>query len=130
MDLFGLLLMIYLGYKNSLRAKLKGQNPTLWAVVTVVAYIATFVIGFGFVVANFCKDVINLNQFALLDQKAKEEAAQQLVGVLASNPLHFLTMEAFGIGGYLLIRYILERKPDKKEPEIHWMDRMNNQSEQ
>jgi di/tricarboxylate transporter len=130
MDLFGLLLMVYLGYKNSVRAKLKGQNPILWAVVTVVAYMATFVIGFGVVVVNFCKDAINMNQFAVMDQKAKEEAVQQLMIVLAANPLHFLTMEVFGLGGYMLVRYLLERRPDKKEPEIHWMDRMNNQSEQ
>jgi hypothetical protein len=44
------------------------------------------------------------------------------------HPLHMVTIELFGIGGYLLIRYLLERKPGKKEPEVHWMDKMGGEN--
>jgi hypothetical protein len=38
--------------------------------------------------------------------------------VIATNPLHSTTIIMFGIGGYLLVRYILERKPGKKQEEV------------
>jgi hypothetical protein len=38
------------------------------------------------------------------------------------------TIEIFGIGGYLLIRYILDKKPGKKEPEAHWMDKLGERN--
>ena len=55
--------------------------------------------------------------------------AQQLLQSFEAKPLHLITMEVFGIGGYLLVRYILDKKPDKKEPEMHWMDKMGSNEE-
>jgi len=122
--MFELILLVYLAFRNGVRAKLKGRNPVLWGFITAGAFFSAMVIGFMLVVSWFCKDVIDLNSLPSLDPKAQEVAMQQLLLALSRNQLHLLTIELFGIGGYLLIRFILERKPDKKEPEIHWMDRM------
>jgi hypothetical protein len=51
----------------------------------------------------------------------------QVNQALMANPLRELTVFLFGLGGYLFVRYLIDRKPDKKEPEIHWMDKMGEQ---
>ncbi len=125
--MFDIILIGFLTYRNGVKAKQKGQNAVVWGVATAIAYIMCMVVGFFVVVYNFCKDAINLNQLSSLDTKSREAAAQQLVQVFEANPLHLITIELFGVGGYLLVRYILDRKPDKKEPEVHWMDKMGEQ---
>jgi len=124
--MFDIILIAYFSYRNGVRAKLKGQNAITWGIVTALSYIVFMLIGFFVVVVNFCKNDINLNQLSSLDTKGREAAAQQLMNTFSAHPLHVITMEAFGIGGYLLVRYLLERKPNKKEPEIHWMDKMGS----
>eukprot|EP01030_Chromulinospumella_sphaerica_P019949 gene19949-biopygen17680 len=62
------------------------------------------------------------------DPKVRLEAQKQFQELYASNPLNMVTTLIFGIGGYLLIRYILEKKPNKKQPEIHWMDKLGENS--
>jgi hypothetical protein len=124
---FDIVLLVYLAYKNSVRAKLKAQSAITWAFITVVAFLVTYFAGYFFVVVFFCRDVVKLEQIGAVDYKAKQAIAQQLVDAFAANPLHLLTVEMFGLGGYLLIRYILDRMPDKKQPEVHWMDKMGDQ---
>jgi len=124
--MFDLILIAYLSYRNGVKAKLKEQNPILWGILTVVAYLLFMVVGLFIVILNFCKDSINLNMFSSQDLKTREAAQQQLLQVFSANPLHMITVELFGIGGYLLVRYILDRKPGKKQPEVHWMDRMGD----
>jgi len=119
-----LLLMGYLSFRNAMRAKAKGQNAVLWGFVTIVSYMLAMFVGAFFVIVTFCRDTINLEQFSSLDEKSRNAAAQQLMQVFTVNPLHVVTMELFGVGGYLLIRYIIDRKPGKKEPEVHWMDKL------
>ncbi len=121
-----LLLMAFLSYRNGMRAKAKEQNPFLWGLITFFAYIAGMFIGVMVVVLGFCRDTINLDQFSSLDQKSRNVAAQQMLQVFSANPLHVVTIELFGIGGYLLIRYILDKKPGKKGPEVHWMDKLGD----
>jgi hypothetical protein len=76
------------------------------------------------VVFNFCADKVNLDLLASTDPETRAMVTKQLADALNSNPLHSFTIELFGIGGYLLIRYILDRKPEKKQPEVHWTDRL------
>jgi uncharacterized membrane protein len=125
--MFDLILLGYLSYRNGIKAKQKDQNAIAWGLATAAAYIICMLIGFFFVVYNFCKDDINMNQLSSLDVKAREAAAQRLMQVFANNQLHLITIEMFGVGGYLIVRYILDRKPDKKEPEVHWMDKIGDQ---
>ena len=122
--MFDLLLMAFLSYRNGVRAKVKGQNPFLWGFVTFFAYMAAMFIGVIIVILNFCKGSINLDQFSSMDLKSRNAASQQLLQIFAANPLHLVTIELFGVGGYLLVRYILDKKPGKKEPEVHWMDKL------
>ena len=125
--MFEVVLLVYLAYRNSVRAKLKGANGLTWGVITAVAFLAALVVGGMVVIFNFCADSVNIQQFSSADPKIRMAASNQLMAALNNNPLHLITIELFGIGGYLLIRYILDKKPDKKEPEIHWMDRMGNE---
>ena len=64
-----------------------------------------------------------------MDPKSRAAASQQLYDALAANPLHQLTIEFFAIGGYLLVRYILDKKEGKKKSEVHWMDKLGKQGE-
>ena len=125
--MFDIILIGYLSYRNGTRAKLKGQNAVLWGVVTALSCMFFWLVGFAVVIMNFCKNDINFAELSSMDIKAREAAAQQLLQALTSNPIHIITIEIFAIGGYLLVRYILDRKPDKKEPEIHWMDKIGEQ---
>ena len=125
--MFDLILLGFLSYKNGIKAKVKGQNAIAWGLATTAAYIVCMLIGFFVVVYNFCKDEINLSQLSSLDVKAREAAAQRLMQVFEANQLHLITIELFGVGGYLIVRYILDRMPDKKEPEVHWMDKIGEQ---
>jgi hypothetical protein len=122
-----IVLLVFLSYKNSVKAKQKGLNPILWAFITVGAYFMALLTGGMIVIFNFCKECLGLAQLSSVDPKSREAASQQLVAALSGNPLHVITIEAFGLGGFLLVYYILSKKPDKKEPEVHWMDRMGQQ---
>jgi len=124
-----LIMMTFLSFRNGVRAKTKDQNPFMWGFITFFAYIAAMVIGTLFVIQLFCHGAIDLDHFSSLDLKARNAAAQQLAQVLSANPLNIVTIDLFGIGGYLLIRYILEKKPNKKEPEVHWMDKLGEQQD-
>ncbi len=127
MDVISLILLVFLAYSNSVRAKLKGKKPLLWAFITVGAYFAAFIFGGMLVIFNFCKDTINFSQFSSLDPKSKQAVQDQMQAALTANPLHVLTIYLAGFGGYLLVRYIIDRTPDKKKPEVHWMDKMGEQ---
>lgn len=119
--------MCFLGYRNNVRAKQKGQNGLLWGIATVVAYIISEAVGLYLVLALFCRDVVDLNilthHTGNFDEMSKQ-FNQQVNQALMANPLREMTVFLFGLGGYLFIRFLLDRKPDKKEPEIHWMDKM------
>lgn len=122
--MFEIILLAYLTFRNSMRAKLKGLNPILWGFLTVVSFLSALFIGCLVVVLAFCADVIDVNSLSSKDPEVRAAVSKQLVDTLNANPLHVLTIELFAIGGYLLIRYILDNKPDKKTPEIHWSDRL------
>ena len=125
--MFELVLLSYLAYKNNIRAKLKGANGVVWGALTVGAFLVGLIVGVFVVIFNFCGNSINIEQFSSPDAKVRMAASSQLVTVFNDNPLHQITIELFAIGGYLLIRYLIDKKPDKKEPEVHWMDKMGNQ---
>ncbi len=122
--MFEIILLAYLSFRNSVRARVKGLNPWLWAGITILSFLAAFMVGSMIVIFNFCSDTVNLQLLSSMDPKDKELVTRQLIDTLNNNPLRMFTIELFGIGGYLLIRYILEKKPNKKTPEIHWMDKL------
>lgn len=87
----------FLSYRNGLLAKRKGQNIVVWVLITVVAFFLAYVIGAFIVVALFYKGPF-------------EQAALQ--AFMLENPLRVLTFMFAGIGGYMLIRRLLEKMPE------------------
>ena len=122
--MFQIVLLGYLAFRNGVRARQKGLNVVLWGGLTVLSFFFAFAIGVGVVTTNFLGDAINLQRFSTLKGTERENAVKQFQDIFFANPLNLLTVFLFGIGGYLLIRYILEKKPNKKQPEIHWMDKL------
>jgi hypothetical protein len=116
-----------LAWNNSLRAKRKELNPILWAVYTVIAFFVSFIIGSLIVIFVFCRNVIDFNMMASQDEKVRLEASKMLENAILSNPLHSFTLVLFSFGGYLFVRYLIDRKPGKKTPEVHWMDKMGDE---
>ncbi|MFI5195807.1 MAG: hypothetical protein ACHQD8_01840 [Chitinophagales bacterium] len=127
MDIVEIFLLFFLSYRNSVRAKLKGQNGLLWGVITAVFFIMFHTIGLYVVIALFCRNEVDMS--ILANSKSNFEAVSkqlndQVIKALMDNPLREITVFLFALGGYLLVHYLIERKPDKKEPEVHWMDKM------
>jgi hypothetical protein len=122
-----IILLSYLAWRNSVLAKLKSQNQLAWAIYTVMAFLGCFMLGLVFVVFVFCRNAVDLNLLSSTDVAVREALAKNLVKIITGNPLHTVTVEMFGFGGYLITRYLLDRKPGKKEPEIHWMDKIGEQ---
>ena len=126
--MFEIFFLIYLGYRNSIRAKTKGLNGLVWAVYTGLSYMTAYVIGMTFVymVALRSKIVIPADP-----TKAQyQDVAHQLTQEFVANPLLLFTVYFFGIGGFLLIRFVIDQKPGKPDGPIHWMDKLNNESQQ
>lgn len=130
MDFAGLLLLIFLGYRNSLRARLKGQNGLMWAIITVAAYIFCESIGLLIVVSLFCRDTVNIhlltNATGHFDAVSRQ-FNQQVEKALLANPLREFAVIMFGLGGYLFVRYLLERRPHKKQANMQPADKISEQ---
>lgn len=88
---------IFLSYRNGVLAKRKGQNVAVWVLITFVAYFLAYIIGTLLITALFFRGPFT--QDALLD-------------FMSANPVRLLSFSLAGVGGYLLIHYILERMPD------------------
>jgi len=122
------LFICFLGYTNSVKAKQKGKNGILWAFLTIISYIILEGIGLYFVILVFCQGQVDIG--ALMHATPANSAAltqrfeDQVTAAFTANPMRDMLVLLFGLGGFLLIRYILDRTPDKKQPEIHWMDKM------
>lgn len=95
-DLF---LAIYLAWRNSLRARIKGQNVALWVIITLLAY------GIGEFLGTL------LVFFFFYRGPANPAAIQNYFMNLPRSTFVFVLF--CGIGGYLLIRFILERMSGK-----------------
>lgn len=121
LDFTNIFLVIYLTYKNILRARAKEENTVLYASLTVLLFFVFWIIGMGVVVAFFCRGVVDMQRLAI-DEKYKKEAADLLGQAFLANPLHPLTATLFALGGYLIVRYILDRKPEKKRKMDLWPD--------
>ncbi|RYD57152.1 MAG: hypothetical protein EOP56_10150 [Sphingobacteriales bacterium] len=91
------ILCALLSYNNGQLARRKGQNVVVWVLITIVAFFLAYVIGAMVLVALF------------YDGPFTQDALQQF---MTANPLRLLTYVFTGIGGYMLIRYLLERMPD------------------
>ncbi len=115
----------FLAYRNGLRAKFKGRSSTLFAFLTVLLFIVGEVAGGLLVIALFCKGI--LNNLPVANNKAMDEMSKRINDAFASNPFHGLTVELFGIGGYLLVRSIIQQIPDTNNKMPLWPENGNAQ---
>ncbi len=101
--MFELLLSIFCAYRNATLAKQKGQNTIVWGIITVIAFFITYSIGGGILVTIMYKGPM------------QPEAISEYI---LSKPVLGVTLMFFGLGGYLVTRYILEKMQNvKKEGE-------------
>ena len=125
-----ILFVCFLGYTNSVRAKQKGKNGILWAALTIISYLFFEMVGMMFVILVFCKGEVDINALSQVTpatyKAVSDNFNNQVLKALEANPMRDVLVMGFAFGGFLLIRYLLDRKPNKKQPEIHWMDKMGS----
>lgn len=97
--MFELALSIFCAYQNAKLAKTKEQNPVVWVFITILTFFLAYGIGAGVLVMIMYKGPL-------------EQEALELF--LKHHPFLYVTVLFIGLGGYLLVRYILERMPDSK----------------
>lgn len=90
--MFEIILLTYLAYRNSARAKLKGANAFVWGMITVVSVFAAMVLGMMFVVFNFCANVVNIDQLASPDPSVRMAITKQLTESINNNFLQSFTV--------------------------------------
>jgi hypothetical protein len=110
MQILVLLLLIAFCLGNARRARIKGLNPVPWVIYTIVGFFAgTFIASYLIIFKHPALiEFAKLNDQAGMKNYMLKQMPEQLL--LVYTALIF----AGGLGGYLLIRYLLERKPFKK----------------
>jgi len=127
----GIFLAIYFAYRNNVRAKGVGQSGPLWAFITVILFLFAEMIGFAIVVFGFCKWHVDMAAYMKNPQQYMTVVASQWEFLFKDSFVRSLTPDLFGIGGYLFVRYLLERKAVKPEQKkIDWMDKYSRKEEQ
>jgi len=108
-----------MAYRNGLIAKLKGKNQVLWSLLTLVSYWICSGIG-ALVVMIILIRSHQITQADIERVSGSQKAVNDLImPLMLDNPIHFITIMVFGLGGYLLVRFILERMPIKNMPKDH-----------
>jgi hypothetical protein len=131
MDIVEIFILVTLVYRNNMKAKQKGQNAILWSVLTVISYFFFYTVGMMIVMAYFCNGMVDMALATSMGgsvSSRSQQLAEQWAKAVADKPVRELLVFMIGFGGYLLIRFLLERIPDKHKPEVHWMDKMGDQS--
>ncbi len=98
-----LLLVGYLIYKNSLIARAKGKSLFLWGTITFLAVFLGEVIGMFIVVSTAYPQYLGVSDI---------NKSAELANAIGNNFLQSFFLIFCGFGGYLLIRFILERSKD------------------
>lgn len=111
-----LLLLALLSYRNGIRAQQRGLNPTRWIVFTVIAFMC------GLFVAAFILAIIilfrNPAMIALAQQNNQAAITKYMTDNLSGNALVYSTLFfAGGYGGYLLIRYMIDKNAGKSNTQ-------------
>ena len=115
-----IILLIYFCFRIVIKAKMKSLNPIVWSIYTIIAFLSAEFIGIIVVLVYFLKNKINISEYMPADDAGSEEVrelsielADKLKHEFTQNPLLIVTIYFFGVGGYLLIRYLIDRKPIK-----------------
>jgi hypothetical protein len=113
-----ILALAFLSYRNAMRAKLKGLNASTWALLTTLMMAVAFFLGGALIIMLFVLQSIDINQIQSTDPEVRMKASMEIAEILTANPLQIIAIDLFGFGGYLLVRYILEKRPSKKTPDM------------
>lgn len=114
--MFDLLIAILLGINNGARARIKGQRGGLWIFITVICMLIGEMIGGIIILIFFNNGAIDFNA-ASSGKETMDELSRQIAN-LYGTPMHSILVLLCGFGGYLLIRYILERMPNKTDDNV------------
>lgn len=114
-QIFLLILVILLAYRNGNRARQKGRSAIGWGVLTAFMLLMCEFIGTLLVVLIFLKDKMDFDKVSPDNQVAvQEELKLKFLALIEQNPAHGVFILMCGFGGYLLVRYMLERLPYNK----------------
>ncbi|NDC40715.1 MAG: hypothetical protein EBZ77_04060, partial [Chitinophagia bacterium] len=80
-----------------------------------VLFFVFIILGVFFVIGMFGPDLLNVPPTAANDPVFKQMYAQRLARFFDENYLRELSVELIALGGYLLVRFIIEQKPGKKQ---------------
>ena len=131
-SIVGLLFLVFLGYSNSVKAKQKGKNGILWGGLTIVSYIIFEAIGTLIVITAFCRGEVDMTMFDKAGtanfNALSTQFNTQVETALTANPMRGLLASLIGFGGFLFIRFLIDRNGDKKAAEVHWMDKLEDKS--
>lgn len=95
--MFFLLLIALLVYTNATLARKKGLNPTLWGVISVFGFFAAYLLLGGIYISAVYKGPYT---------------SDAVKAWAFNSPLEVLMMFMLGIGGMLVVRFILEKKSE------------------
>src|SRR5256885_1456786 len=90
-----LLLLVLLVYMNTRLARKKGLNPLLWGLITLLAFFVFYCILGSIYIAVIYKGPLT---------------REALTAWVLQSPLSVMMLVMLGIGGTLVVRFILERK--------------------
>lgn len=105
--MFLLILVGYLIYKNAQLAKMKDKNMFLWGTLTFIAIFCAEIIGMMVLVFGYYPELMTAKDVA-----KSQEMARSISDSISNNVLQSFLVMFCGFGGYLLIRYILERSSE------------------
>lgn len=115
MDLLILIFIVmFLGYRNAMRAQQKGANPLFWGVLTVILFgVGTMIGSLIDLKAIVIRHPEYKHIFSTTNVKESQELTVAIQQAMQENPtINGLTIMVCAAGGYLLVRYLLSRKPD------------------
>ncbi len=106
-----LLLPVFLGLRNAMRAKTKGASMALWGILTFIFFMVGLLLGIFISFAAVFKNSLDMARLEK-DVQYNQQVAYEFTQAMVGNPVHFLAIMMCGFGGYLLVRAILGQKPD------------------
>lgn len=92
-----ILISIFFGYRNALLAKQKGQNTVVWVLISIIAFFLLYIF-------------VQVTMILLMHGLPKDP--YEVRDFILAHPMLYVTSLFGGIGGFLLVRYILEKMPD------------------
>jgi hypothetical protein len=122
-----LFFLILYGYLNNSRAKAKGLSGVTWAIYTAISFLIAYFMGVFVAVSAAIHGRFDL--MANANRSEIQGTVHQVTEEFKSNPLLIFTIYLFGLGGYLLVRFLIDRKPGKPQEPLHWMDKLNNDNQ-